>query len=286
MPTLSKSPEAAWAEQVEQIDLKELVAEGAHLVHVDDTNTFFPNDPGIAGTGELPVAGGDRIIEPINSVTPYFGDHQIGLYERHPQTGTAYFASTYRALGINKVAFDPTQPVERFTLTLEEFRQYRRRGIVFPFEADRFEAFLEQAGGTITLWPDHSRQRTPGAQIHPGIIHPPQRTFIKGASPEVHHFGSRDTFLEDAGDIPHMLRERIKTAFGVGLAEDYCLGTELLAIADSGIRPLYFLDGTAAIDAPIGDGETTLTQMRQRLYDAGVIGITSAQFIEQMESKS
>ena len=272
------TPEEVWATQVGKLDIKQLLAEGAHLHHVDDSCTFFPEDPNVPGTGELAVPGAEGIIAPINAVTPYFGDNQIGLYEVHPQTGNAYFAETYRALGLPKDDYS--------TLTLAEFRTFRQDGVQFPFDADRFEQYLEATGGSITLWPPHARENTPGSEIHPGIVSPPERRFFKGQSPEVHHLGSRDTFLEDAGTIPYLLRKRVQTVFGCGLAEDFCPGTEMLATAEAGIKSLLFLDGTAAIAAPVSETETTQSLMRKRLLEAGVVGITSAQFLEQVQSNS
>lgn len=274
------TPEEVWATQVGKLDIKKLLAEGAHLHHVDDTCGFFPKDPAVPGTGELPGPGGESIIPVINAVTPHFGENQTGLYDSHPQEMTAYTAATYRALGIPKEDLSE--------LTLDEFREMRRSGIDFPFDADRFEQFIEISGGKITLWPPHTRKGTPGERVHPGIIAPPKKRFLKGESLEVHHFGSRDTRLEDAGNIPYFLRERIKAVFGVGLLEDFCLGIDMEQTADAGILPLYFLDGTVALGIPIpgSEAETTQTRMRDRLVRAGVIGITSAEFLEQVQSKS
>jgi nicotinamidase-related amidase len=272
------TPEEVWATQAGKLDFKKLLAEGAHLHHVDDTCGFFPEDPNVPGTGELPGAGAESIIDPINAVTPYFGENQIGLYDSHPQEGTAYSAATYRALGLPKDDYSE--------LTLNEFQDFRRAGTRFPFDADRFEQFIEASGGKITLWPLHTRKGTPGEKVHPGILTPPKKRFLKGETREIHHFGSRDTYLEEAGNIPHLLREKVKAILGVGLLEDYCLGIDLLAHAEEGIQTLMLLEGTVALNAPVSETETTQTIMREKLVNAGVIGITLAQFLEQVRSKS
>lgn len=266
------------------LDIKQALSEGAPLVRIDAISSFFPKDDSVPGTGELPVPGGDRIITPLNVVTPAFDGRVIDLQDAHPEKA-AYLASTYAHFG--KKAYAPGLHPSEFTLTLAEFRGWRARGEEFPFDADRFERYLAIVGSE-TLWADHAMIGRPGAELHPGLVHhAPQKRILKGTTRELHPYGSTDrAHMEDAGLIAALHAMRARVIFSAGLAEDFCLGDNNLQLADAGFEVIYFSDATAAIDAPLGDGDTTLSVARTAFARAGIQAITSAEFLEQVSSHS
>lgn len=266
------------------LDIKEALSEGAPLVRIDATSTFFPKDEAVAGTGELPVPGGDRIIVPLNAVTPAFNGHVIDLQDAHPEKA-AYLASTYLHLG--KKPYSPTLHPSEYTVTAAEFRAWRARGEEFPFDADKFERYLETVGAE-TLWADHAMIGQPGAELHPGIVHRiPEKRILKGTGRELHPYGSTDRAgMEDAGLKSELRRRRSRVVFTAGLAEDFCVGDNNLQLADDGFQVVMISDATAAIDAPLGDGRTTLSVAREAFARAGILSITSSDFLAQVASRS
>ena len=276
--------EETWATQVQQLDIKKMLAEGAHALHVDITAAFA--EKGNGGEGELPGPGANASVDYINSVTPYFGQRSIAVLDQHQPEGNAFFASTFQKLGIDKVAYSPDADPADYTITLEEFQAYRRQGIQFPFDADRFERYLDAMGGKDTLWPDHAIEGTLGGSIHPRIQDPPSIIVPKGTTRESHPYGSIVPGFEDSGLIDRMREEHVPHVFADGWLEDFCLGTVLLESAEAGFETYYFMDGTASLDIPVNETETTLSQMREKLHAAGVVGMTTAQFLEQVRSNS
>lgn len=266
------------------LDIKQALHEGAPLVRVDAINTFFPEDVTVPGTGGLPVPNGDRIIGPMNAVTPHFEYRVVDLQDAHP-VEAAYLGSTYQHL--EKLPFTPGVDPAQYTVTLDEFRDWRRAGKTFPFDADRFEQYLK-AVGFETLWPDHGMAGTPGAELHPRLHHRTPRILLhKGQTREVHPYGSIDRArMEDAHLISTIREFGAQVAFLVGLAEDFCVGDVTLEVAEAGIQPVLISDATAAIGAPVNETETTLTVMRKKFDAASVLRMNSTEFLEQVRSKS
>lgn len=266
------------------LDIKEALSEGAPLVRIDAISAFFPKDESVEGTGELPVSGGEGIIAPLNAITPAFGGSVLDLQDAHPDKA-AYLASTYLHLG--KKAYSPTLHPSEYTVTLAEFRAWRARGENFPFDADKFERYLDTVGSE-TLWANHAMIGQPGAELHPGLLYrTPEKRILKGTGRELHPYGSTDrAHMEDAGLIEELRQRQAKVVFTAGLAEDFCVGDNDLQLAEAGFQVVLISDATAAIDAPISEGRSTLSVARDAFARAGIVSITSSDFLAQVASRS
>jgi nicotinamidase/pyrazinamidase len=182
--------------------------------------------------GSLAVTNGDEVIPRINRLGQRFQD-VILTQDWHP-AGHISFASTH---GLR------------------------------PF-ADTVEASY----GTQSLWPDHTLQGSPGAEItreldlpHAGLI------VRKGFRRDVDSYSA---FLENdhhtSTGLAGYLRDRgIERLFLCGLAWDYCVGFSAL---DG--RAMGF-DVTVIDDAVRGIAPESITAMNQRWDTAGVRRITS-----------
>ena len=252
-----------------ETNFKSLLTQGARCLYIDTERSFFPGRPYVPGAGELPIPDAEKIIDPINSVTGRFGRRIDALLEEHPCRDAAYFASTYCRLGLAKKAYSQHENPADYTLTLEEFQQWRRGGVQFPFDADRFERHLHEMGGSIVLWNEHAREGTPGAQMHPGFTHEPSALFYRGGTPEVHPIGN----MEDAGLIGRYQHDQVPAVFVAGISENGVLERTLTEIAGKGIKTFYFVDGIAGVQ---------MLKIRQQLQEAGITGITTKDFIAQL----
>jgi nicotinamidase/pyrazinamidase len=144
--------------------------------------------------GELPVAGGDRILAPIKRLIREGGFDEIGdVHEEHPARHIS-FASTHGK-----------KPYETF-----DFGQ-----------------------GPTVLWPDHALAGTANARLHPSLACE-RITFrcLKGLRADAECYGSfayadgQPTELEDI-----LSRRNIGALTIVGLATDYCVGETALQAA-------------------------------------------------------
>lgn len=163
--------------------------------------------------GALAVAGGHEIVPGINALAARF-DHVILTQDWHPG-GHISFASTHGK-----------QP---FTQT------------------------IEASYGTQHLWPDHSVQGTPGADLHPDLHIPHAELILRKGFRR--HIDSYSAFFENDGTTPTglagYLRERNLTRlFFVGLAYDFCVGFSAIAAAQLGFRSTVLEDLTRAVDLP------------------------------------
>ena len=167
--------------------------------------------------GALGVAGGDEIIPAINALAARF-DHVILTQDWHPG-GHISFATTHGK-----------QP--------------------FPPEG---QATVEAHYGTQHLWPDHTVQGTPGADLHPRLSIPHAELILRKGFRR--HIDSYSTFTENDGTTPTglagYLRERSLTRlFFTGLALDFCVGFSAVAAAQLGFESIVLEDLTRAVDLP------------------------------------
>lgn len=253
-----------------ETNLKTLLTQGAHFLYIDTERSFFPGEPYVDGAGEMPIPDAEKIIDPINRVTGYFGGKIDALLEEHPSRDAAYFASTYCRLGLVKKPYWHDENPADYTLTLEEFRAWKQGGIQFPFDADAFEKYLINMGGSIVLWNDHAREGTAGAKMHPGFMHEPKALFYRGGTREVHPNGN----MEDSGLIGRYQHDGVPAVFAAGISENGVLEKTLMAIAEKGMKVFYFVDGIAGAE---------MMKIRQQLEEAGVFGITTKDFIAQFQ---
>jgi nicotinamidase/pyrazinamidase len=174
------------------------------LIVVDVQNDFCPG-------GQLAVAGGDSIIEPIRRIAPHFA-HIVLTQDWHPADHASFAAS---------------HPGKQ------------------PYDS------IDLAYGPQTLWPAHCVQGTPGADFHPNLqLTRAELILRKGFRPQIDSYSAffendRTTSTGLAG----YLRDRgLTRAFFAGLAYDYCVGFSALDARRLGFEAIILRDACRAID--------------------------------------
>ncbi|SEB58872.1 bifunctional nicotinamidase/pyrazinamidase [Terriglobus roseus] len=186
--------------------------------------------------GSLAVPEGDAVLPVINRLGARF--HNVVLTQDWHPAGHISFSSTH---GLR------------------------------PF-ADTFEASY----GTQTLWPDHTVQGSPGAELHPGLILPNANLIVrKGFRKDVDSYSA---FLENdhrtSTGLAGYLRDRgLTSLFLCGLAWDYCVGYSALDGVALGFQV------TVIEDAVRGIAPETMAAMSARWDAVGVKRIQSAQLL-------
>jgi nicotinamidase/pyrazinamidase len=174
------------------------------LLVIDLQNDFCPG-------GQLAVAGGDSVIQPIQRVAQCF-EHVILTQDWHPA---------------DHFSFASTHPGKR------------------PFEQ------VNASYGLQTLWPDHCVQGTKGAQFHPDLsLTQAELILRKGFRRTIDSYSAffendRATSTGLAG----YLRERgLTRVLLAGLAYDYCVGYSALDARRLGFPAFVLRDACRAID--------------------------------------
>jgi nicotinamidase/pyrazinamidase len=174
------------------------------LLVIDVQNDFCPG-------GQLAVAGGDSIIEPIHQIASRF-QHIVLTQDWHP-ADHASFASAHAG----------KQPYDT----------------------------IEMPYGPQTLWPDHCVQGTRGARLYPTLRQPHAELILrKGFRRQIDSYSAffendRTTPTGLAG----YLRERsLQRIFLCGLAYDYCVGFSALDARRLGFEAVILHDACRAID--------------------------------------
>jgi nicotinamidase/pyrazinamidase len=196
------------------------------LIVVDLQPDFMPG-------GALPVAEGDRVVEPIaRLVRSGEFDLVVATQDWHPP-GHASFASAH----VGKQPFD----------------------------------VIALHGHDQVLWPDHCLQGTPGAALHRGL--PLERVdaiIRKGTDPRVDSYSGFRNNWDERGERPPTgltgyLRDRGVTGVTVcGLARDYCVKWTAEDAADAAFGVRFWWDLTRPVD-PTSD-----ERMRSDLSAKGV----------------
>ncbi|MEK6399016.1 MAG: isochorismatase family protein, partial [Terriglobus sp.] len=126
--------------------------------------------------------------------------------------------------------------------------------------------------GTQALWPDHTIQETPGAELSPEL-HLPHAGLIlrKGFRRDIDSYSA---FLENdkrtsTGLAGYFREKGVTDLYLGGLAWDYCVGFSALDGKDFGFNV------TVITDAVRGISEESMAAMSKRWQDAGVHLITS-----------
>src|SRR5580693_5575399 len=180
------------------------ISTGAVLIVIDVQNDFCPG-------GQLAVAGGDSVIEPILAIAPKF-EHIILTQDWHP-AGHTSFASSHAG----------KRPYER----------------------------IELSYGTQTLWPDHCVQGGIGAEFHPALKLPQAELILrKGFRPQIDSYSAffENDRVTSTG-LAGYLRERgLNRVFLAGLAYDFCVGYSALDARGLGFEAIVIRDACRAID--------------------------------------
>ena len=174
------------------------------LVVVDIQYDFLPG-------GNLAVAGGNEIIEPINALARRF-QNVVQTQDWHPSDHIS-FASNHPGL-------EPFQTIE------------------LPY-------------GTQVLWPDHCVIGTKGAQFSIALDIPQVQTIVrKGYRETIDSYSAfRENDHKTGTGLAGYLRERgIRRLFFCGLATDFCVAWSAEDGMDLGFESIVIEDATRAID--------------------------------------
>lgn len=135
-----------------------------------------------------------------------------------------------------------------------------------------FQDTVEATYGKQSLWPDHTLQRSPGAELHPGLRLPHAGLVLrKGFRRDVDSYSA---FLENdhrtSTGLAGYLRDRgLTRLYLCGLAWDYCVGYSALDGKAMGFDVTVVTDAVRGIDAG------SMTAMTERWTAAGVNQVTS-----------
>jgi nicotinamidase/pyrazinamidase len=182
--------------------------------------------------GALEVKKGDQIIPVINKILPKF-DLVIATQDWHPQ---------------NHKSFAVNHP-----------------------EKKEFEV-IDLNGLSQTLWPPHCVQKTPGAEIHPGLdTKPIEAIFRKGMDREIDSYsGFFDNGHKRSTGMAGYLREKgAKDLYFGGLAADICVYFTLLDALKEGFK------ATLIEDAAISLQEKTYEKVKMDILEKGGTIISS-----------
>jgi nicotinamidase/pyrazinamidase len=174
------------------------------LLVIDVQNDFCPG-------GQLALADGDAVIEPIHRIAPLF--QHIVLTQDWHTAGHSSFASAH--------------PGER------------------PYE------HIDLSYGPQTLWPDHCVQGSEGAAFHPLLQLPQAELILrKGFRPEIDSYSAffENDHTTPTG-LGGYLRERgLTRVFLAGLAYDFCVGYSALDARRLGFEAFVVRDACRAIN--------------------------------------
>jgi nicotinamidase/pyrazinamidase len=174
------------------------------FIVIDVQNDFCPG-------GQLAVAGGDSVVEPIHQIARRF-EHIVLTQDWHP-AGHTSFASAHAG----------------------------KR----PFET------IELNYGTQTLWPDHCVQDSKGAEFHPALHLPQAELILrKGFRPQIDSYSAFfENDRETPTGLAGYLDERgLNRVFFAGLAYDFCVGYSALDARRLGLTAVVLRDACRAID--------------------------------------
>ena len=117
-------------------------------------------------------------------------------------------------------------------------------------------SFVERGGP----WPVHCVMNTPGAEISPDLLLPPDTVIIdKGSDPDKEAYSAFDG--TELGE--HLRRAGVRRLWVGGVALDYCVRASVLDGVKLGAFEVHLiLDATRAADVEPGDGERAVEEMR------------------------
>jgi nicotinamidase/pyrazinamidase len=174
------------------------------LIVVDIQNDFCPG-------GQLAVAGGDAVIEPIHKIAPLF-DHIILTQDWHPANHTSFAAA---------------HPGKK------------------PYDS------IQLSYGPQTLWPTHCVQNTHGAEFHPRLHLPQAELILrKGFDPRIDSYSAffENDRATPTGLAGYLRERNLTRIFLAGLAYDYCAGYSALDARWLGLPVFIVRDACRAID--------------------------------------
>jgi len=221
--------------------LKALFQPNRTLLVIDMQNDFI--------TGSLKVGGAVGIVDPVRQLIEKkeLWGQVVFSKDWHPQNHISFF-SNWETRDL-----DP------------EWRQ-NHPGEINMFDQVVFATSLPERPHPYnqTLWPDHCKQQSKGAELHTDLPKPePENVLRKGTNPEVDSYSAffDNTGEEGAGSTG--LAERISgttEVVVVGLATDYCVGSSALHSLKEGFPTIVLEDLAKPVAAETG--ATMLARVR------------------------
>jgi len=202
---------------------------------VDIQPTFMPG-------GELPVAGGDKIVPMINRILGRF-QHAFATQDWHPPKHES-FASSHPG----------RQPFDT---------------IVVPY-------------GEQVLWPDHAVQCSANAALHRDLDLARVEVIIrKGFHQSIDSYSTFfENDRRTPTGLDGWLRQRgFRRVFLGGLATDYCVAWSAEDAVGLGYDVFVMEDTCRGIGLPTARGRTTIDDALARLTSLGVRFLTSADIL-------
>lgn len=121
-------------------------------------------------------------------------------------------------------------------------------------------AHFQDAGGP---WPAHCVRDTPGAELHPDLVLPPEAVLLsKGVDPQADGYSA----FEARDDAGRDLAQRLRAA-GVdhllvgGLATDHCVRATVLSALSRGLGVSLLTDAVAGVNVQPGDAQRAVREM-------------------------
>ena len=221
----------------------EIGLQNTALIMIDVQNDFCPSYIDSRGSprapGVLAVREGDKIVQPLNTVSEYFyrnGRPVVATQDWHP-AGHVSFASSHPGAEINDIVKTGTN----------------RKG------ADSAGS-VEQV-----LWPDHCVQGSPGADFHDLLeLNPVSCIIRKGMSEWVDSYSAFfDNDHSTATGLDGFLKSLgIKKICIGGLATDYCILYSAIDAVRLGYEVAVFEDAVRGVGFPAGSIENAIKTMR------------------------
>ncbi|MBN9511090.1 MAG: bifunctional nicotinamidase/pyrazinamidase [Alphaproteobacteria bacterium] len=199
---------------------------------IDVQPTFMPG-------GELPVAGGASVVEPINRLLAGPFATAFATQDWHPR-GHISFASSHGLPAFAEIAA--------------------------PY-------------GPQTLWPDHAVQGSANAALHPSIVQDRIAVIVrKGMQAAVDSYSAFfENDRTTPTGLDGWLRNRgVRRLFLCGLATDFCVAWSAEDAATLGYAVFVVDDACRGIALPTADGSDSITRARERLAVRGVRFTTTA----------
>jgi len=221
--------------------LKALFQPNRTLLVIDMQNDFI--------TGSLKVDGAVGIVAPVGE-----------LIEKEELWGQVVFSADWHPQ--NHISFFSNWETRDLD---SEWRQ-NHPGEINMFDQVVFATSLPERPQPYnqTLWPDHCKQQSQGAEFHADLPEPqPENVLRKGTNPEVDSYSAffDNTGKEGAGSTG--LAEQISGSTEVvvvGLATDYCVGSSALHSLKEGFPTSVLEDLAKPVAA--ATGATMLTRVR------------------------
>jgi len=132
------------------------------------------------------------------------------------------------------------------------------------------------SGSPQMLWPIHCVQNTYGAQLHSDLNkHKINKIFQKGTDPTVDSYSAffDNNKKNDTGLNQYLKDHNISELFICGLATDYCVKFTALDAVDLGYTTTVILDACKEVDVPMGNMETSITEMISKRIKFTYFGI-------------